>query len=266
MIGGMWSQRRSRPITHGAADPGGPDALPDELRGTRGFGRTAGPDPGGGPRPGEDPITVAPLEEVLAAIESLDLDRPWTAVAPQVLPVLPRRRPFPGEAEPPVRRSWPPGLETSFGVDIGPAFLYIGAWALDRWGVTMDELADRAIANIRERAARRRHHGLLRDAVGGMPISAYQSQEGWASALLLVPDELVRVFGPEPSLILAPMRDLLVQLPIDADPGLAAWLLEDFAALDPNGLKVPMMALVDGELSLVTRATRGKLAAAGRRH
>jgi len=209
---------------------------------------------------------MAPLEEVLAAIESMDLDQPWNAIAAQVLPVLPRWRKLPGDADPPVRRSWPPGLETAFGVDIGPAFVYIGAWALDHWGVTLDEVAECAVANIRERASARRYFGLLRDSVAGMPISAFQSREGWASALLLVPDELARVFGPEPSLILAPMRDLLLQLPIDADPGLAAWLLEDFATLDPNGLKVPVLALVDGELALVPRTRRGHQAPGGRRN
>ena len=256
MIARMWSQRRTRPADDRVADPAGPD----DQRAER--------PPGGGAGYAADdgPIVVAPIDEVLAAIESVDLDRPWPAIASQVMPVLPRRRALPGAADPPVRRSWPPGLETAFGLDIGPAFLYIGAWALDRWGVTLDELADRAVSNVRERYSSRRRFGLLRDSIGGMPISAFQSREGWASALLLVPDELTRVFGRDPSLILAPMRDLLIQLPIDADQGLAAWLMEDFAALDPNGLKVPILALVDGELALVPRTRRGNAGASGKRH
>jgi hypothetical protein len=52
------------------------------------------------------------------------------------------------------------------------------------------------------------------------------------------------------------MRDLLIALPIDADEGLAAWMLDDFAALDPNGLDVPVMAFLDGRVAPLDRATR----------
>jgi len=260
IIGGMWSQRPTRPDqpplpasdshppdpVDGPASPGPVPALPHR-------------------RPPDDPIVVAPLDEVLAAIDGMDLDRPFEAIAPQVLPILRRRRPFPGEADPPVVRTWPPGLPTAFGVDLGPAFLYVGTWALAKWGVGEDALADHAIANLRSRVAKVGTRGLMQDAIGGLPMSTYQSREGWASSLLLVPDELVRLFGPEPSLILTPMRDLVVQLPIDSDLGVASWLLEDFAALDPGGLRVPLMALIDGELAMVTRESRDRVKAAARR-
>jgi hypothetical protein len=201
---------------------------------------------------------MASVEEVMAALEGVDLDQPWTALRHQVIPVLPRWRPFPGPADEPVVRSWPPGLETQFGLDIGPAFLYIGAWALGHWGVTPDELADQAIENVRERVGARRHHPLLTDSVGGLPMTAYQSRDGWASTLLLVPELLVRIFGPDPALILAPMRDLVIAVPIDSDPDLAAWLLEEFSSMDPNGLAVPVLALVDGKLSLAPAGEGGR--------
>ena len=239
----MWSQRRSRPPGTRVSHP-----IDPPVRAVRECRRG---DAGPGEEEEDDPVVVAPLHEVLAALESVDLDRPWAAVAPDVLPVLPRRRPLPSEADPPVRRTWPPGLEVAFGVDIGPAFLYVGEWALRQWGITLDELSDRAIENVRRRAASRHHFGLLRDAIAGMPLSAFQSREGWASALLLVPDQLTRVFGPEPCLLLTPMRDLVLQLPIDADTELAAWLMDEFASMDPNGLALPILALVDGELAVV---------------
>ena len=43
---------------------------------------------------------------------------------------------------------------------------------------------------------------------------------------------------------------------MDADPGLAAWMLDDFAALDPNGLDVPVMAFLDGEVRPLDRMAR----------
>jgi hypothetical protein len=223
----MLNQRRTKATRGRAAGPTMPDA-----------------------RPPDEPVVMASLEEVLDALEGVDLDRPWAAIRHQVIPVLPRWRPFPGPADTPVTRTWPPGLEARFGLDIGPAFLYIGSWALEHWAITADELADQAIANVHERVAARRHHPLLTDSVGGLPMTAYQSRDGWASTLLLVPELLVRIFGPEPALVLAPMRDLVIQVPVDADPDLAAWLMEEFSSMDPNGLAVPVLALVDGRLSL----------------
>ena len=200
---------------------------------------------------------MASMEEVLAAIEMVDLDRPWAAVAPSVMPVLRRRRPLPAEADAPLRRIYAPGLEVSFGVDIGPAFFYIAPGQVSRWGVTEDEVAARGLANVRARAEARRQFGLIRDTVGGTPLMAFQSREGWASALLLLPDLLARVFGPAPALILAPMRDILFRLPIDAEQELALWMLDEFTSLDPNALEVPVLALVDGDLRFASEGSSG---------
>ena len=54
--------------------------------------------------------------------------------------------------------------------------------------------------------------------------------------LVLAPSELARIFGDGPSLFIAPMRDLVIALPGDAEPGLAAWLYAEVAADDPNCL------------------------------
>jgi hypothetical protein len=209
---------------------------------------------------------MASVDEVLDAIESLDLDRPWAEVADDLLPVLPRRRPFPGGMDDPLHRPWPPGLDVTFGLDIGPAFLYVGSWALERWGVTEDELVDRALANVRRHSGARQMFGLIQELVGGEPLSAFQSREGWASTLLLVPDELARVFGDEPSLVMAPSRDVLLRFPIHVDPELARWLLDDFASLDPNALDVPLLALVDGSLSFVSGSPARWRRDSARRH
>ena len=86
-----------------------------------------------------------------------------------------------------------------------------------------------------------------------MPTLAFQSREGWASALLLLPDQLARVFGDEPRLILAPMRDVLFGLPLDANREFARWFLDDFRDLDMNALDVPLLTFADGELQLDRR-------------
>jgi hypothetical protein len=203
---------------------------------------------------------MASVDAVLDAIERVDLERPWLKVAPHVFPMLPRRRPLPMETDPPLRRSYPPGLEIGFGIDIGPAMLHIGASQLERWSVSEAEVAATAIGNVRERSTSRRQFGLIQERIQGAPVTVFQSREGWASALLLVPDELCRVMGDGPSLLLAPMRDVLLRLPIETEMELAQWLLEEFVALDPNGLAVPVLALVDGVLRFAAAPAPGAVA------
>jgi hypothetical protein len=189
------------------------------------------------------------MDEVLDAIEAIDLGQGWEEVAPALVPLLPRRRPLP-PMDQPLTRIVAPGLRISFGVDIGPAFWYVVEKQLPDWGVTPDELADRALANVRSRAAARTQFALMHDTVADVPTLAFQSREGWASALLLLPEELARVFGDEPRLILAPMRDVIFALPLHTDREFARWFQEELCALDMNALDVPLLTLADGELQL----------------
>ena len=63
-----------------------------------------------------------------------------------------------------------------------------------------------------------------------------------------MPDELVRVFGSQPQCLIAPMRDLLVSLPPDADRSFVAWLNDEFSEMDPNGLALDALVLEGGGL------------------
>jgi hypothetical protein len=73
-----------------------------------------------------------------------------------------------------------------------------------------------------------------------------QTGRSVGSTLVLVPDQLARLFGRTPRLFLAPMRDLLLGLPDDVDPEIGSWLFEDFASQDPNCL-APIGFRFDGE-------------------
>lgn len=243
MIAGMVTQQRSHahPTTTAIREDDPSD----------GWGMTVIP----GPPVGLE-LSVASAEEVMDALRGLDIDGPWEVIAPSVVPVLPRRRPMPGDADPPIVRQWPGGLTSTFGIDVGPALVFISEGLLARWSIDADVLAAQAITNLHERLPRALADGVLHDATGGLPLTAFQSGDGWASTLLLAPDLLPAVFGPEPALLLAPMRDLLIALPVDADPGLAAWMLDDFAALDPNGLDVPVMAFLEGAVRPLDRVAR----------
>jgi len=191
-------------------------------------------------------IEQATPEAVLRAMGGLPPDLDWGLMEPNIIPILPRRRPMPPQAGEPFRVTLPPGIPTGFGIDIGPAFLVVGESLLETWPVGPAELVAAALDNLRVRVHALRPRDLHRDSIDGVPVRLLQSGLGCASTLVLVPDELRRIFGPEPQLFLAPMRDLLLSLPADTDRGFAGWLNDEFAEMDPNGLALGAF-LLEGE-------------------
>ena len=200
-------------------------------------------------RPIDEPlVSTASKDEVVRAIESIDLGAPWIEVAPKLRLALPRRRPLPIDpAELPVR-DFPPGIRAVLGLDIGPAMLFVSHQQLAGWDVPAERAFEQALDNVRARVAARRQFALVHERIADVPTLAFQSREGWASSLLLLPDELVRVVGDRNCLVLAPMRDLVLGLPLDAEREFAQYLLDEFAAADMNALDLPPFAMVDGHL------------------
>ncbi len=204
-------------------------------------------------------VVQATPEAVLRAMGGLPPDLEWEVMAPNVVPILPRRRQMPSSAGAPFRVTLPPGIPTGFGIDIGPAFLVIGESLLGSWPVGPAELVATALENLRTRMGPVRARDLIHHGFEGVPVRILQSGVGCASALVLAPDELQRIFGRENQLLVAPMRDILISMPPDVDRGLAAWLNEEFATLDPNGLELDAFALEDGDLRYEALPLRGRL-------
>jgi hypothetical protein len=170
----------------------------------------------------------------------------WDDVASEILPVFERARPFSYPVDPPALAVLPPGVTVGFGIDAGPAFLRISVAQLARWPVDLPGLAQQALGNLARRAREADERDLLRDAVDDVPVTVFQSHDGWASTTVLLPDEVARLFGPGPALFVAPSRDLLIGLPIDVDPEFATWLTEEFEAIDPNALRLEAFEWRDG--------------------
>jgi hypothetical protein len=191
-------------------------------------------------------IEMATARAVLRALDTLPRDLGWDELGSRVIPVLPRRRPMPAEAGEPFRVTLPPGIPTAFGVDIGPAFLVVGPSLLAGWPVGPADLVARALANLRDRLRPIRPRDVLRQSIDGVPVRLLQTGVGCASTLVLLPDELRRILGPDPQCLIAPMRDLLVSMPPDVDRSFAGWLNEELAAMDPNGLALDALVL-DGD-------------------
>ena len=181
-------------------------------------------------------MTTPSMDDVLAALEGFDPDISWKAARHQILPMLPRLRPFPGGDDQTVRVILPPGILVSFGIDLGPAVTFLGSSVVDRWRVDRDSIVEAALHNLRARACDCKPDLVIRDHIADAPVTVLQSRQGIAASLLLVPEHIDRLFGPGPHLLLAPMRDLLIALPADVDRDFAAWLSEEWEALDPNHL------------------------------
>lgn len=202
------------------------------------------------PGPAFDPevISTPGLEELLASIERFDPAIDWRTARPLVRPMLPRRRPLPPTMPVAYRVMVPPGILTAFGLDIGRAFVYVTADHLDRWGIGPDALVEAAMTNVRRLAA-----GCDPTAVvtpfGPPGVRALLSRVGIGSSLLLAADLVPRFFGPEPVLLAAPMRDLLIALPIGMDREEAGWLAREIGQMDPNGLDLGLFRFADAAIT-----------------
>jgi hypothetical protein len=162
----------------------------------------------------------------------------WDDVASEILPVFERARPSSYPVDPPALTVLSPGVTVGFAVDAGPAFMRVSMEHLARWPVDLPRLAEQALDNLTRRVREAEGRDLLRDAVDDVPVTVFQSHDGWASTTVLLPEEMDRLFGPGPALFIAPSRDLLIGLPIDVDPEFATWLTEEFEAMDPNALRL----------------------------
>jgi len=181
-------------------------------------------------------MTTASPEHVLAALEGFDPAMDWAKARELVKPLLPRRRPFPVDIPDRVTVMLPPGIAVGFGLDLGPAFAFVGEELMRSWGVDRLALTDVALANVRRIADGLDSRTVVRMSVHDIPVLALQSGMGISSTLLLAPDLVPRLFGRGPHMLLAPMRDLLLALPGDVDLDFAEWLSDEFEALDPNHL------------------------------
>lgn len=181
-------------------------------------------------------METADVATVMAALGRFDPDLSWTQAQSRVLPMLPRIRPLPVQDLDLARTMLPPGILVGFGIDLGPAITFVSTTLVDRWQVDHSTLTQAALANVRQRADSCVRDQVVEGPIADVPVRLLQSRVGIAASLLLAPDRLESFFGPGPLLLLAPMRDLLIALPADVDREFAAWLAEEWEALDPNHL------------------------------
>jgi hypothetical protein len=184
------------------------------------------------------------VDAVVAAIAGLGAPLTWPAVAGRIVPLLERSRPYPPGA--PARASVvvPPGVTITMAIDVGPGYVHVAQAMVDDWPITVADVAAQALVNVYARAAELEPSAVVRETVDGVPVQAIQTGLGIGSVLVLAPTEVSRLFGHQPALFVAPMRDLLLALPPGAQD-VAAFLFGEIAAQDPNHLE-PRVFIFDG--------------------
>jgi len=210
-------------------------------------------------------IVLPPLEDVLQAIAGAPAADDWQAIRKVVVPIFLRARPFPAGYPATLTALVPPGVLVAFAAHVGPALLMITKQQLAVLGITQTELVAEGLANLIGHAAQVPRTAIVRQSVGDLPVATLQTGQSIGSVLVLVADQLRRLFGPTPALFLAPLRDVLLGLPADVDHVAAAWLFDEFASQDPNCLP-PIAYCFDGKrvstasLGGVARLARTRLA------
>src|SRR3954447_9921565 len=115
-------------------------------------------------------MVQATPEAVFKAMGGLPPDLDWPTMAPNVVPILPRRRPMPPMAGEPFRVTLPPGIPTGFGIDIGPAFLVVGNSLLESWPIGPADLVATGLENLRDRMASVRPRDLANQVFQDTPV------------------------------------------------------------------------------------------------
>jgi hypothetical protein len=164
-----------------------------------------------------DPALQAPsMEEVLASVDRLTDPGNWEAAGPLVMPIFQRARPhvFAHDEGELVTVELPPGVNGGF------------------WN----------------RPGNRLRPGQPEDARDdGYMMKALQPPGAWGSALLLLPDELERIFGSAPQIFIAPIRAML---PDFVDRATVAFFADELESLDPNALHLEGFVLRDHSLAI----------------
>ncbi|MDL2334772.1 MAG: hypothetical protein QFC55_01905 [Chloroflexota bacterium] len=172
---------------------------------------------------------------------------PWEWAKPRLLPLLsgPAIDP-PGL--PTMRTAAGPGCAVEFGLDLSGVFPVVDALVAERWECDAAQLLEVSLANLRQRTSRLSPANLSAGALSGRMTRVFR-QPGWAASLVLLEDELVRLFGAHDQFIAVPGRSLLMSFPIEMPLRIVADTVVDFEAREVTPLLYEPFLITNGRLS-----------------
>ncbi len=200
-------------------------------------------------------------EAVAEALQSIPDGTPWAWAALRVLPAVRGER-IQVIADVELERlgfepltgyptlDMPPGIEVTCVIEADVVQVTVSQEHLDAWEMTIEQVMRAAMANLR-RAAGSWRGRVYDDTYEGARVRLLEGWPHWASSLVLAPDDLMRLFGGEDQLFVAPYQCNLISLPIDVDRDIAADLVDMFGIINPGSLLLgmPAFALRDRALT-----------------
>jgi hypothetical protein len=182
------------------------------------------------------------------AVKTVPRPVPWDWARPRLMPLLGGTH-LDRVDDGLVRTISEMGCALEYGLDLGGTFSVVDAVVAERWERSADDLHSAAMENLRRRASRILPKAVIGGTVGGRYFRRVLAPRGCASSLVLVPDELVRLLGPEPTILLAPNRTVLLSFPLRIDVGAAAEIALEFEGMHPYPLMLDPFALEDGRVT-----------------
>jgi hypothetical protein len=172
---------------------------------------------------------------------------PWEWARPRLMPLL--SQPcidLPGEER--LRVVGRPGCAVEFGIDLGGHFPIVDRMVAERWECSVDQLQDAAMANLARRVAAIPPGAVQHAAMSGRAFRMLRSPAGCASSVLLVPEQVKRLFGAHDQVLAAPGRHTLMSFPMDAPTLRVAEIVVDIEQQELAPLFLDPFALCDGEV------------------
>jgi hypothetical protein len=172
---------------------------------------------------------------------------PWEWARPRLMPLL--AQPcidLPGEER--IRVVGRPGCAVEFGIDLGGHFPIVDRIVAERWECSIEQLQVAAMANLDRRVAAIQPSAVQHAVMSGRAFRMLQGPVGCASSVLLVPEQVKRLFGGDDQVLAAPGRHTLMSFPMDAPTLGIAEIVVDMEQQELLPLFMDPFALVDGEV------------------
>jgi hypothetical protein len=171
----------------------------------------------------------------------------WDWARPRLMPLL--AQPcidMPGEER--IRTVAPVGCAIEFGIDLGGHFPIVDRVVAERWECSVEQLWATALENLAKRASIVQPSVVQHAVMSGRAFRMLQAPAGCASSLLLVPDQVKRLFGDHDQVLAAPGRHTLLSFPLDAPTLGIGEIVVDIEQGELTPLFLDPFAMYDGEV------------------